>query len=95
MKLLQRLFDIAGDRERRRDVLADVCRIDIDVNHACLRREGREFARDAIVKSDAQRDQQIAIRRQPCSRHTCRACPACRDKADANSEILRVPSTSA
>src|SRR6185369_5698643 len=55
VKLLQRMFHIARESKCRRYVLADVCRVDIDVNHLGLRRKRREFASDTIVKSDSQR----------------------------------------
>src|SRR5689334_6623908 len=60
-KLLERLLRISGERKRRRDVFPDVCRIDIDVNHARMRRERRQLAGDTIVESHTERDEQIAF----------------------------------
>ena len=41
-------------------ILADLRRVDIDVNHARMRRKRRQAPGDAIVETHAQRDQQIA-----------------------------------
>ncbi len=51
---------IADDRHVRLTVLADFRRIDVDMDHARARRERVELARDAVVETCADRDQQIA-----------------------------------
>ena len=57
VQLLQHALHVAHDGHVRRAILADLGRIDIDVNHLGVRREGRQAAGDAIVEAHAERDQ--------------------------------------
>ncbi len=53
---------VAHDGDGRLDVLADLGRVDVDVDDALgLRREGRELAGDAVVEARPDGDQQVAL----------------------------------
>ena len=76
-QLWQHALDVADDGDVGGAVLADFGRIDIDVDHFGMRREGGQTAGDAVVEADAERDQQVGVGHAPCWRHSCHACPAC------------------
>ena len=52
---------ISENRNIRPPVLADLCRIDLEVNHPGPRRKGVEFAGDSIIKTGSDSNQQIAV----------------------------------
>ena len=54
-------LQIAMDRRRRAHVLADLCRVDVDVHDLCLRREVLEAAGHAVVEANAQADQKVRL----------------------------------
>src|SRR3984893_19478192 len=61
LQCAKRFTRIGDQRDFRRPILADVCRIDIDMNYPRLRCEGGKFSGDAIVESHADGDQKIAL----------------------------------
>ena len=77
VQLAQHALHIAHDGHVRGAVLADLRRVDVDVDHLGVRRECRQAAGHAVVEAHAQRDQQVALGHAPCWPRSCRACPAC------------------
>ena len=61
VELLQNALHVAHDGQVRRAILADFGRIDVDVNHFGMRREGGQAAGHAIVEAHAEGDQQIGV----------------------------------
>ena len=57
----QNALQIAHDRDIGVAILADLGGIDVDVNHAGMRRKGGEPAGHAIVEAHAERDEQIGV----------------------------------
>ena len=57
----QHVLALADDGDERRHVLADLGRVDVDVDDLRLRREGGELAGDAVVEARADGDQQVAL----------------------------------
>ena len=60
-----------------RDVLADLGRVDVDVDDLGVGREVLETARDAVVEAHADADERSASLDRRCCSSTCRACRAC------------------
>ena len=52
-------LDVAHDGHVHGHVLADLRRVDVDVDDARVRRVGADLAGDAVVEAHAQRDQQV------------------------------------
>ena len=55
------VLGVADDGDERRDVLADLGRVDVDVDDLGVRREGLELAGDAVVEARADGDEQVAL----------------------------------
>ena len=55
------LLGVADDRDVRRDVLADLGRVDVDVDELGVRGELAELARDAVVEARADREDQVGF----------------------------------
>ena len=60
-EVLQHALGVTHDGHLDRDVLADLGRVDVDVNHACVRREAAQTASGAVVEARADVDQQVAL----------------------------------
>ncbi len=61
VEFIQDLLDVAANRDVGRFVLVQFRGINVDVHDLGVLGERFDVTRDAIVKADAQRDQQIAI----------------------------------
>ncbi len=57
----QHIARVADDRHRDLDILADLARVDIDVNHLGVRREGAGLAGHAVVEAPADVEQHVAL----------------------------------
>src|SRR5436853_6383021 len=62
MEGFESLARVCGNREFGRAVLAYVRRVNVNVYDARMRRERGELSRDAIIKTDADGQEQIALR---------------------------------
>ena len=60
-QVLEHVAQVADDADVDRDVLADLGRVDVDVDLARVRRVGLEVAGDAIVEAHAEREQQVGF----------------------------------
>ena len=55
------VLHVAHDGQRHRDVLADLRRVDVDMDELGVRREHVQLAGDAVVKARADRDDQVGL----------------------------------
>ena len=55
------VLGVADDGDERRDVLADLGRVHVDVDDLGVRREGLELAGDAVVEARPEGDEQVAL----------------------------------
>ena len=60
-QVLEHVAQVADDADVDLDVLADLGRVDVDVDLAGVRRVGLEVAGDAIVEAHAERQQQVGF----------------------------------
>ena len=58
---LQHRAEVADQTDVHLDVLADLRRVDVDVDLACVRRVGLEVACDAVVEAHAESQQQVGF----------------------------------
>ena len=61
VQLLQHVAAIADDRHRGRHVLADLGRVDVDVDDLGVGRELAQLAGHAVVEAHADADQHVAL----------------------------------
>jgi len=59
--LLQDGLCIAHDRDIHPLVLADLCRVDVDVDYPCLRCERIQFSRHAVIEPDTDGDEEVCL----------------------------------
>ena len=84
---------IADKRDCRADILTDLRRIDIDVNHRLIRAQTAWPAHRPVVRARAEDHQQIALTDCLVGGRRAALSGACRNKADASTAACRCPSS--